>query len=118
MALSDSDKFKVIYELGWPGKTLVTNSTHYNRSVADRLTNLTTDIEDQVTSLLEKLDAVKLKYDASSSRMLVKKVGDIELNPDEHMLIGREYRRLKKELSRLLDIPDLAGSGTTIGLCV
>ena len=118
MALTETQQHDVIFYLGWPGKTLVTSSTHYNKVIADRLTNLNTNTETQVTGLLAEIVALRTKYGASTSRMLVKKVGDIELNTDEHHTLGREYRRVLRDLSQLLDIPLKKGGGMTIGLCV
>lgn len=118
MALTTAQKHDVLLYLGWPGKTLVTSSTHYNKTVADRLDNLNSDIETQVGSLLTAIAAVRTKYTASTSRALVKKVGDIELNTDEHMALGKEDRRLVKELSCLLDIELRCKSSRNVNLVV
>lgn len=118
MALSDAQKHKVIFFLGFSGKTLVSGSTDYNKTVVDALSGLNSYIEAQVIDLLDQIDVAREKYTASSARMLVKKVGDIELNADEHRNLGSEYRRLLKELSGLLGLPVQGGSGLHIGVCL
>lgn len=117
MALTDAQKHNVIFYLGWPGKTLVTTSTHYNSTVANRLTSLDANTETQVGALLTEIAAVRTKLGASTSRALVKKVGDIELNTEEHYSLQKEHRRILRDLSRLLDIP-LNSPGNNIALCV
>lgn len=115
MALTDAQKTQVVIYLGWPAKTLTTDSTHYSPTVAARLTGLSAEAETQVTSMLTKLAAVATKYEASTGRMLVKKVGDIELNTDEHATLSKEYVRLQRMLSAMLDIPFL-GKSVNVGV--
>ncbi len=118
MALTDSQKHQAIFYLGYSGKTLIVGSTDYNKTVADALTNLNTYVETQVVDLLDLIEEAKEKFSASSARMLVKRVGDIELNTDEHRSLGQEYRRLLRELSSLLGLPTRGMGGITIGVCV
>lgn len=108
MVLSATEQANVIFYLGWPGKTLVTGSTHYDSTIANRLINLDVDTESNARSLLTQIGDVRTKYTASTSRMLVRKVGDIELNSGEHEALGKEYRRLLLDLAYLLDIPLLS----------
>lgn len=118
MALTDTEKQKVLKYLGYPGKVIVEGSTHYHNTVAARLTNLTSDIETNVRACLTALDALETKYTASTGRMLVKKVGDIELNSDnEHSMLSKEHKRQKTLLSSILDIPTRGGS-VNIGVVI
>lgn len=118
MALTSSQKMNCVFFLGWPAKTLIVDSTNYNSTVANRLTNLDADSEALVIGILTKLTNLQTKYDASSARMLVKKVGDIELNTDEHMGLGKEFKRQLRDLSNLLDIPLMGKGGVNIGVTV
>ncbi len=116
MSLTDTQKQNVIFYLGWPGKTLIVGSTHYNNTVAVRLTNLNASIETQVASLLASILVMRTKYEASAARALVKKVGDIELNTEEHFSLSKEYKRQLKDLSNLLDIPIINGGSINIAV--
>lgn len=118
MALSDKQKADVVFFLGWPGKTLVVDSTNYNRTTAQRLENLSAGIESQVEGLLEKLKRNDERLEAASDRMAAKKVGDIELNGDELAMLRNERNRLRKLLSQLLDIPLMGSSGVMFGVTV
>lgn len=116
MALTSAQQAEVIFYLGWPAKSLVVDSTHYNTTLVTRLTGLSADSETLVTGLLTKIGDVRTKLDNSTARMLVKKVGDIELNTDENMYLNKDFRRLVRELSDLLDIPVMGGDNINIGV--
>jgi len=118
MALTDTQKQKVLLYLGWPGKTLVSTSTHYSATVAARLTLLTSDIETNAVACLTALDALALKFTAATARALVKKVGDIELNSEEHPQLNKEHRRQQRLLSGILDIPVVGGQSRNIGIVI
>ena len=118
MALSDTQKHQVVFYLGSSGKTIIAGTTDYNKTVVDALSGLNSYVEAQVGDLLNLIADAKEKFTASSSRMLVKRVGDIELNTDEHRSLGQEYRRLVKELSALLGIPAMGVGGINIGVCL
>ena len=105
MALSDTQKSQIIFYLGWPGKTLIENSTNYSKIVSDRLANLTTDVEDQVSKLLGKLKKVDDKLEEALCRMSTTKVDGIHINERERVLLKAERKRYQYLLSDLLDIP-------------
>lgn len=119
MALSDKQKHEVVYYLGWPGKTLITTSTHYNSIVASRLDNLNSYIENQVKGLLARLAAIQAQLDEARCRLSASEVGDIKLNAEELAMLRKEYMRWLKELSDLLDIKiEKSGVSNMIGICV
>lgn len=107
MALVDSDKYKIITLLGYPAKTIVTSSTHYNSLVADRLINLNDDIEAIIADKLDEIDEAEAKLTPAVKRAGIRRVGDIEFEQGgtELEIIRKEKRRLLKELATLLDIP-------------
>ena len=117
MALSEEQRLKVILHLGYPATSIMPGSTDYSRGLMARLITLSPAAEVLVVTLLAKIDASQAKLEQSGSRMLVKRVGDIELNPDEHNLLSREHRRLIRELSTILSIPSV-GRGSSIGIHV
>jgi len=117
MALTTEQKAKSLLYLGHPVKTLDEESTHYNKILVDRFNNLSSTAESIVGALLTEIEAVRTKFGASTGRALVKRVGDIELNTDEHSSLNREYKRLLNDLSKYLDIP-LKGGGVCIPMIV
>lgn len=118
MALNASQKADVIFYLGYPGKTLVENSTNYNRTTAQLLENLTEHIESQVRSILDKLRTQDQRLEDANDRVVALQVGDIEINPDEIDRLRSERTRLIKMLSRLLDIPAVGGGGINFNVRV
>lgn len=113
MALTDTAKMNVMFYLGWPSKSLVVDSTHYNRTLATRLESISAEAETIVIELLAAIDTVRTKLEASQGRALVKKVGDIELNTEEAGSLKKESARLINELSAFLDIPNQTKYGRT-----
>lgn len=118
MALNASQKADVIFYLGYPGKTLVENSTNYNRTTAQLLENLTEYIEAQVRSILDKLRTQDQRLEDANDRVVALEVGDIKINPEEIDRLKSERLRLIKMLSRLLDIPVVNSSGVMFGVRV
>jgi len=118
MALTDTQKAQTIYFLGWPGKTLIQDSTNYSKIVSDRLDNLTTDLENQVTVLLNKLKKIDDKLEEALCRMSTSKVDNITINPHERNLLRGERKMHQYLLSDLLDIPIHASSTNMVDICV
>ena len=116
MTLTATEQNNIIFYLGWPGKTLISGSTHYDQAIVTRMASLDTDTETNVRSLLTQIASVRTKFSASTSRMLVEQVGDIKLNTHEHAGLRGEYNRLLKDLAILLDIPLLGKSGVNVGV--
>lgn len=118
MALTDKQKNQVLYYLGWPLKTLITDSTHYQKTIADRFENLNTQIEDIVDDLLDKLEEIDKKLEKARCRLSASKVDDITLNKNEIQMLLKERRRCRNELHRILDIPVLVNDGQMVNVCV
>ena len=120
MALSDSRKMKIVTLLGWPGKTLVQSSTHYNSLVNDRLENLTPEIESLVKGMLTKIDDIDTKLNSSLGKAGLRRVGDIEFYGDGQSFsdLKTERKRLLKELSDITDIAYVKSGGVNVGVVV
>ena len=118
MALSAVQKQKILLHLGWPSKSLISDSTHYSSQCVSRLTNLTADIESETQSMLTKIDSLDTKLEAASCRLSASKVDDIELNPREIEMLRAEKRRIVKMLSEYLDLPILSNNGKSINILV
>jgi len=116
--LTATQKAQVIFYLGYSASSIIPGSTDFDKILADRLTGLTAEAEAIVVDLLAQIAAVRTKLSTSSSRMLVKKVGDIELNSDEHVLLSRELRRLLKELSMMLGITAIGSTGRVFSIVI
>ncbi len=118
MALSDKEQYTVIRLLGWPAKTLVVGSTHYNSLIAARLSGLPAEVESDVRLLIERLEKLDEKLEGALCRASTKKVDNLELNPLEMEVLRGERRRVLREISDLLDIPLMASGGVNISVCV
>lgn len=118
MALDTEQKTKILFHLGYPAKSIIVGSTHYDGILNSRLENLNGDTEDLVDSLLVDLDAVREKLITAQDIVKAKRVGDIELNNGEIMQLRGEYRRLARELGELLDITMRRGGGRNVSVCM
>ena len=118
MAFSSRQQHEIVRLLGWPGKTLLSSSTHYNNTVVSRLTNLNADIESEVTALLAKIAKIDAALESALCRLQAKKVDTIETNPDEIPMLKRERMRLLRELSDLLDIQIIKTGGGQVSVVV
>ena len=119
MALDQETKHKIVFFLGYPGKALLTGSTHYNKILNDRMANLNTYIEDEVAAIILKIDATRAKLVTTQDKGNVKQVGDIVFDTDRsRSMVTKEYQRCLKELSCLLDIPMVCkGNSANISVC-
>ena len=118
MALTDKDKHETLHYLGWPSKALVTNSTHYHKTIADRFEDLATEAEDIARRLLRQLQAIDSSLEEARCRLAASKVDDITLNKREIECLRSERRRYRNELHRVLDIPVLTNDGRNISVVV
>lgn len=116
MSLSDKDKHRVIFYLGWSGLTLVSTSTQYNKVVVDRVSVSNTQIENLVRGILERLDKLDGLLEAALCRLSASEVDGIVLNEDEIPRLKRERMRYIRELSDHLDIPIQKSGGVNIGV--
>ncbi len=116
MALSDKDKHKVVFYLGWSGLTIVTGSTQYNSVVNNRLAGLNVYIENTVKGLLARLETLDTRLDEAACRLSASEVDGITLNPDEILKLKSERKRLIRELSDHLDIPIEKSGGMNVGI--
>lgn len=117
MALTDKEKTDILFHLGWPLKSLLPGSTHYNKIAVDRMNNLTSPMEDRVRELLCNIEEVRSRLLEAQKRLSASRVDTIELNQDEIDMLKVEMKRLSKELSGLLDLEMLKSSGANISLC-
>ena len=118
MALTNGQKNKILYWLGYPGKSLDVGSVLYDKVLSDRLVSLNADTEALVKVLMDKIAALDEKMEQAQCRMATESVGDIKLNSNNeiHLLKG-ERKRLIKELSVHLDIPYRGSSNQSQVVC-
>ena len=106
MALTATQRTKVVFELGYAGNVLVNTSVNYNSIIDDRLTHIDSETETLVVALLAELATAKAKYTTAINKGSVNRIGDIELDTDKTVsVITQEYNRIRKQISSLLDIP-------------
>ncbi len=116
MALTTAEQHDIIFFLGWPLKTLIQGSTHYETIVVNRLANLDSDIETRTRSLLAQLHLVDKALADARCRFSADQVDDIKLNREEANQLAKERRRYQKQLSQALDIPITGGDSVNVGV--
>jgi len=117
--LSPQEQHAVVRVLGWTGKVIQENSTAYNSQVYDRVSNITTEMEDEARTLLERIAKLDAKLETALCRVSVKEVDGIKLNSEmELMQLRKERKRLIMELSDLLDIPYVGSSSGMVNVVV
>ena len=109
MALTATQKQDILYYLGYPNRTLDNTSTHYSNIVDSRMQNLPAEAEARIIAILAEITSVKTQITGSTSKLGVKRVGDIELatksNETSNSGLKRDLKRLYNELSDYMDIP-------------
>lgn len=120
MALTDKQKHRVIYYLGWSGLTLVEDSTQFNSVVRDRLGTIAKPLNDYIESIVKEildcLEAVDEKLKEAQCRLSASQVDNITMNKDEILMLKKERRRYIKELSDHLDIPVVKSGSGSVGV--
>jgi len=116
MAFTVQQQQDIIYYLGWPGKTILINSTHYNSVIASRLINLIPAIEAQANALVDRIKGIDKVLIASINRASTLEVQDIKLNPRERETLRAERKKIIGELSDLLDIDIMKSSNVSVSM--
>lgn len=118
MALTDTQKQSILMYLGYPAKSLLSDSTHFSSVVDSRLKNLSAEIETGVVSTLTRLAALETRLDSAACRLSAAKVDEIELNPKEIEGLRSERKRLIRILADYIDLPIRSKGGNMVGVCV
>jgi hypothetical protein len=116
MAFTTQQMQDIIYYLGWPGKTILPDSTHYNSVIYSRLVSLIPEIESQATALVTRIKDIDKVLIASIARASTLEVGDIKINQREREELRAERKKVLVELSDLLDIDVMKSSNTSISM--
>lgn len=114
--LSDKDKHKVIFYLGWSGLTIVSGSSQFNSVVNDRVSVSNVQIEGLVKGMLARLDTLDAALEAAICRLSASEVDGIVLNEDEIRKLKSERMRYIRELSDHLDIPIEKSGGINVAV--
>lgn len=117
MALLDNEKYDILFYLGYPGKVLVPDSTHFSNILADRLENLNINIEGIVRNILAELSSIDTQLNEARCRLSAMSVGDIKMNNRELSQLKSERNFWIRRLSDELDIPITKKGGVNVGIC-
>jgi hypothetical protein len=117
VALTTTEQNKIVQLLGYGGKIIQSGSVIYNQILNDRLQNLPTDTETVVRGFLTQVTTIETQMNAAPTRLIAKKVSDIELNNRELEDLRRERKRIAREIAVHLDIPYQGASSVNVG-CV
>jgi len=118
MALSLEQKHEILFLLCYPAKTIIVGSNLFNSIINDRLEDIDSFTQDRIETILSEITTLRTKLTALQDQGKLKQVGDIHFNVDNNdRTVKSEYRRLLKELSCYLDIPNRASS-SMISVCL
>lgn len=118
MALTSQEKADLIFQLGWPGLTIVADSTDYNKTIVDNLDSVSSQMEPQIRNILSRIKKLDSHLEEALCRLSASQVGDITLNKDEIYLLRKEKKNLLREVSDLLDIPIMRQGSGGVSVCV
>jgi len=111
MSLSQREKSKVIFYLGWSGLTIVEGSTHFNSVVNDRISVDNDEICRIAKIMIGKLEKCDEQLDAAKCRLAASSVDGVKMNQHEISQLKKERLRCIRELSDHLDIPITKSGG-------
>ena len=115
-ALTPDIQERVIFYLGYPSKILRDNSTHFNRILNNRMTNLSDFGVQRVKELVDKIEDARTKLDQTPEDAHVSSIDEISLDTSMAVTnIQKQYTRYVKELSSFLDIPIRKNNGAGVG---
>ena len=118
MSLTSEEQTKILFYLGYSGNTIVPDTTDYSNIITRNLVAISTATEEMARNLLVRLEKVDTALQNAICRLSAKRVDQIELNPDEIMMLRKERTSIAKELASLLDIPYTGKSGTNVCVVV
>lgn len=111
MAISDADKERARYHLGYMTVTVassfafgVPQSTEVQWMFEDAITRVMPASESRVVSILDKLDEIECTLFRASSELFSKKAGDLEPNLDQPDMVEKEYARWAQRLADMLGV--------------
>lgn len=104
MALTQLEKVRAMRYLGWPAKTVISGTTHYNNIINNRFDGLDSSSETVFREVMSRLECIDERLAKARARLAAAKVGDIELNENEVRELRSERIREIRELSDLVDI--------------
>ena len=113
MALSEEDKFKVIFSLCHTGGVIIEGNVNFNSIINDRVSIDNSYVEEQAMALVEKIRSIKEDLTSGTKKDSVTQIGDISFDTSvTRSSKTKELSRLLKELSNLLDIPNRCKVGS------
>ena len=81
MALTDTQKQKILRYIGWSDLYIRENKRYYSSSIVQRLEDLTPEAEADAIALLNRCLDIEAQLAKATSRLTVTSVGNIRLNP-------------------------------------
>lgn len=119
MALTTSQKNKILRILGYPYGTIDPASLDFSNIIKRKLDRVAMDSQVEVERILQWIDDLDEKRGQAIQQAGVKKIDDIEFTGDHHVVLMKEKNRYVRELSSLLGIYAPALQGSLVGgVCV
>lgn len=98
MALTATQKQKILRYLGWPDIFIQENKRFYSSTIDERLNALTPESEADTISLLNRCLDIDTRLATATSRLTATSVGNIKLNRQEISMLRAERRRIIDEI--------------------
>ena len=102
MALTDTQKQKILRYVGWPDIFIRENRRFYSSTIDKRFQNLTPEAEADAIELLNRCLEIDAQLAKATSRLTVNSVGNIRLNREEISMLRSERRRIVNEIQTSL----------------
>lgn len=111
MAISDADKERARYHLGYMTVTVASSFafgipqvTEVQWMFESAITRVRVESESRITSILDKLDQIECTLFNASSELFAKRAGDLEPNLEQPDMVEREYARWATRLADMLGV--------------
>ena len=111
MALSQSEKLKIIKFIGWSYNYLRVGDTKYSTTINEKLTNIDDETETQLRTYIERIDEIDAILRKATARLAVTNIDRISLNQYEMGQLRTERRNVIREMQYLIDLPTPTEAG-------
>ena len=98
MALTETQKQKILRYVGWPDIFIRENRRFYSSTIDKRFQNLTPEAEADAIELLNRCLEIDAQLAKATSRLTVNSVGNIRLNREEISMLRSERQKIVNEM--------------------
>ena len=104
MALTDTQKQKILRYMGWSQDYIQENNRLYSAHITNRLNTITPETEADVVALLDRCIGIDAQLVEATAKLTISSIGNVRLNREEISMLRAERKRIIDEISTSLDI--------------